>query len=563
MKLSEVPDTPGDQPAQRLKLSQVGETAKEEGGSALGALWRSFLTGTGDIIRGGAQIGARMGPEAPQFAQPGDRESLIRRVDTETQQREQQYQADPRTQAHPIASAIGRIGGNVATTLPMAAIPAGGATMPARLGVSALTGAVAAPLTQPVTGGNFGAEKMKQAGAGLVGGAAGAALGEVVGSTLGRAIAGNNPAAVDALTTRAYRRTVKPSRSGQQSAPALASQDQRILSAVDNIIAEKPNLTLTDPSGTQVTGQLPRTLRQFSEAIDQTKRTLFREYSQMSQQAGVQGAMVDLMPTVQAMRAAAARPEVGHLHPNVAAELNRLADTFEHVRAYTPEEAQDVIQNLNRTIASFYNNPTEEIISGASALGNITPTLRASLDQAIETFQGPGYQMLRNRYGALRSIEKDVAVSVQREANKIPGGVAGTFSNIAASEEALRGVFTFNLAALGRAGAIKAAQVAVKHINGPNRAISRLFEKRAASMQPRNSTLQMIGQGIRGYTPGVGAVGGAMTGADRVRAQRKVSEIQGNLHNAKRKGDMASVQDLTRDLAEAQAEYRKAAPLVA
>jgi hypothetical protein len=48
--------------------------------------------------------------------------------------------------------------------------------------------------------------------------------------------------------------------------------------------------------------------------------------------------------------------------------------------------------------------------------------------------------------------------------------------------------------------------------------------------------------------------------ADRMKAARKVGDIQRDLYAAKRRGDLAEAQKLTGDLAEAHGEYRKIAP---
>jgi hypothetical protein len=303
-------------------------------------------------------------------------------------------------------------------------------------------------------------------------------------SALSQAIASNNSQAVDQAMIRRYRSTIKPQRLIAGSEGQLASQDSRIMTAVDNIIANRQSLQLTDASGNVVRGALPRSLRQFSEAVDQTKTQIFKQYDAMSRAAGDLGVQVNLAPVIQQLRAVAKTPEVVDLHPNLATEAERLAQNFEARGFYTPSAAQDVIQNLNKTLQGFYRNPTHDTVSRASLLAPVATTLRGELDKAIESAQGPGYQALRQQYQAIRSVEKDVASAVQREANKIPGGLAGTFADLAASEEAIRGVLTLNPALLLRAGGVKAAKQAVKYINDPNRAIERLFTRRASSLAP-------------------------------------------------------------------------------
>jgi hypothetical protein len=299
-------------------------------------------------------------------------------------------------------------------------------------------------------------------------------------SALGDAIATNNPGAVDSYITRRYRSVVKPPPGTAKAESGIAQQDQRILTTVDQIIGNRAGLKLTDAAP----GQLPRSLRQFSEAIDQTKKSLFQKYDAMAQQSGDVGVQVDLAPVISELRSIGTRPEVVDLHPELIPQAEQLARNFEARGFYTPSAAQDAIENLNRTLQAFYKNPTEQTVGRANLLAPVARTLRSQLDAAIESAQGPGYQALRSQYGALTSVEKDVARSVQREANKIPGGLAGTFADMAASEEAIRGVLTLNPAALARAGGIRAAKAAVKYVNDPNRAIERMFVRRATPQVP-------------------------------------------------------------------------------
>ena len=163
----------------------------QDGGSTVGALWKGFLHGAGDIVYGGAQIGARMGEATDTGFGPEMAPGSAQRVDQAARSREQAYQTSPAVAAHPIASGTGRVGGTVASTAPLAALPGGGAaTFLGRLGLAAAMGALAGS-TQPVTEGDYWTEKTKQVGAG---GAAGVAL-----PAVGRALAPVGNAAVQAM----------------------------------------------------------------------------------------------------------------------------------------------------------------------------------------------------------------------------------------------------------------------------------------------------------------------------------------------------------------------------
>jgi hypothetical protein len=490
------------------KMRGGGEQA-DAGESTLGALWKGFLHGAGDVPYGVAQIAQhaaapfkqpiqravnalRMGG-GPQGQQPPDMDQMIR-------QREQVYEQSPAVRAHPIASGAGRLAGEMAATAPLAAI-GGAATIPGRIGMGAVTGALAAA-AQPVTGRNFATEKLKQAGLGAGGGLAGEALGSV----LGKAIAGNSPQAVEAALTRNYRQAVKPGLVGPKNFSRLASADRNMLGAVDSIINERQHLTFDDPSGgAPIIGKLPKTLSQFSDAIEQVKSTLFKSYDQKVSQAGPR---VDMAPVVQEMRQLASSPELA-LPSNSALKTSLLkdADHFEKVGSYSTEDAQQLIQHLNKKIQSAYRAGGQEAVSYSTAMAPVLKTFRSELDSAVTQFQGPGYQALRDQYMRLRSIEEGVAKAVNREGNKVPGGFGAHLVDLGLSGVALHALATANLKELGVAAATKAAQYALRWYNSPNRAIERLFANRLASQTPPSALQQGIGSAL----PGIGALGGGLT----------------------------------------------------
>jgi hypothetical protein len=189
VKLSEIPDTPADAQPKGRKLSEIPEAAPPSG---IAGFFRGLLRGGRDVLEGGAQIGARMqaaGPEegAGAFDVPEQRAALPGRVDQAVSQGEQAYQASPATQAHPLASGLGRIGGNVlASGALTAGLPGGllaggamrGASLPMRMGMGAAQGAAGAAMQPVDPNDDYWSSKGKQVAAGfVVGGALPGAIG--------------------------------------------------------------------------------------------------------------------------------------------------------------------------------------------------------------------------------------------------------------------------------------------------------------------------------------------------------------------------------------------------
>lgn len=177
-----------------------GEDKEQAAARARASSFQGFASGVKhgftDLFYGGAQLGARMGPEegGAAFADPAELEKRKQTVDTTVAKRETEYQADPAVQAHPGWAYAGDIGGQVAASAPLFALPGAAATMPARAIGAAIPGGVVAaaePVTSPgdkpgefKAPDDYGSQKALQ----VAGGVAGAAIGQPVGEYIGAGV---------------------------------------------------------------------------------------------------------------------------------------------------------------------------------------------------------------------------------------------------------------------------------------------------------------------------------------------------------------------------------------
>lgn len=133
------------------------------------ALWEGLKRGGRDVLEQGASVGARMmqaGPEegAGAFDVPAQRQAAAASVAPEMQRSAQAYAQSPAVQQHPAMAGAGRVGGNVAASAPMMAVPgASGAGM--ALGGRALLGAGMGAATGGAPGAVAGAATGGLAGA--------------------------------------------------------------------------------------------------------------------------------------------------------------------------------------------------------------------------------------------------------------------------------------------------------------------------------------------------------------------------------------------------------------
>lgn len=205
----------------RLK-ERAGETSAdakpEETPSSLTAFGHGIRHGAEKLFYGGAQLGARMGPEEgagaftdlTQFEKRGGEPisatvagptppSRLEVVDQATAKMQQEYEDDPARRAHPYWAGAGDIGGEIVATAPLfAAMPVGALpTLGARIAGAALPGSLIGtmqPVTSkegkeivPVKEGEYGGAKAAQVAESGVGAMVGQPVGEGVGALAGAA----------------------------------------------------------------------------------------------------------------------------------------------------------------------------------------------------------------------------------------------------------------------------------------------------------------------------------------------------------------------------------------
>lgn len=311
----------------------------------------------------------------------------------------------------------------------------------------------------------------------------------------------------------AFTRAVKPTVAGKATRTQLENYRNQVRSAVDSVIQNMPNLHFADEKGNVTTGRLPRSLEEFGDAIEQTREAIFKQYDALQRLAGGQvenvtpasgtnlippgtswqegGSKVPLHDVASELSKIWNDPVVQDLHPDLAGYAQARARAFLTRGSYSTEEAQRAIQNLNASLKAFYRNPSYETASRASVDAMVANQLRSKLDDVITKAVGPGYQELKNRYGALKAIEKEVnnRASVVARQEK-GGGLFGRIAGVASAEEVLRGFLTLDPVALARGAAMKGFAEIVKMRRDPNRVIAKLFE-RADQSQPSTPSTSM------------------------------------------------------------------------
>lgn len=300
---------------------------------------------------------------------------------------------------------------------------------------------------------------------------------------------------------------IRPGVEGNRTFAQSSQYHQRAQQAVKTIIDNHSQgaLKLTDEFG-EATPTLPKNLRQFSQAIDQSKRNIYDQYNHMAVASGEAGAIVDLSPIPAELMNVANNRALQKSAPGVADYARTRAKAFsgdstktdgvtsQRANTFTAEEAQQAIAIYNQSLEAFNKNPSYDTASRAYIDSLIVNHLRKGLDASIEKATGPGYQSLKNEYGALKTIEKDVSRRAIVDARKNPKGLLD-FSDVFSGGQVVHGLMSMNPATVGTGIASKIIANIYKLKNDPNRIVSTMFDK-AGKMYTPKQRLDIQAQGV-------------------------------------------------------------------
>lgn len=282
---------------------------------------------------------------------------------------------------------------------------------------------------------------------------------------------------LDAVIDEGISKGIRPTVAGKESLASRERYTENSRSAVKTIVQNKDQLQLLDENGQPLPkGTLPQNLDQFSQALDQTKTRIFKEYNDLQVQAGQKGLTVKLDPLVSELMKVADDPTIQDLAPGVAEYAKARATALSRRAQYTPEQAQAAAQTLNAKLQAFYKNPNPNDLSVSVVDALIKNHLVEGLDNAVlEATNSPSYMPLRQRYGALKAIEKDLnhrAVVFARQSNK------GFFdlSTVFSYGDIVKGIASQNAPLVAKGLFQKAVAEYFKFRNNPNTIIRDMFQ---------------------------------------------------------------------------------------
>lgn len=272
-----------------------------------------------------------------------------------------------------------------------------------------------------------------------------------------------------------YNRAIKPTVVGKGNAGQIEQANTQVVSGLKTIAENKDNLKLTDMNGETITGETPKTLDQLTQAIAQTKKTIFEQYDALAKQAGDVGVNVDTTAIASELSPIIDSKSLSIANPSAVTYAEKLQQRLMQTGSVDATTAQEVIQHYNESLKAFYKNPSYETASNVQIDALIANKFRTALDNGISDLTGEQYGALKKQYGSLASMEKDVAHRNVVFGRQNEVGLMGNLANISSGAEVIRGILTLDPKSVAIGTGIKGIQLWMKYLNNPDKAIANIF----------------------------------------------------------------------------------------
>lgn len=267
-------------------------------------------------------------------------------------------------------------------------------------------------------------------------------------------------------------KAIRPTVAGKRTAGQTNKYYSKAKQAVEAIVRNKNRLNLTDDLGNPVDG-LPQNLAQFTQAVASTKKTVFKQYDELAKSTKQ---LIDPKPIIRQLRIFSKNKSVNLVSPGAAKYADEVAARLANYGTDTAQGIQDTIAMFNANLKSFYQNPSYSSASKAQVDALVANNLRRKLDKMITRATGKGYRELKEQYGALIAIEREVNHRAIIDARKNVKGLVD-FSDIYSGAQAVHAIATQNPALYASAATAKGIARYYKMLNDPNNVVKKMFSE--------------------------------------------------------------------------------------
>lgn len=312
--------------------------------------------------------------------------------------------------------------------------------------------------------------------------AAGAALGAVAGAGLGaggalaregivggvklaqkpfRSLETKTAEAIDSAIDKGLKPSVKKTAEKSQQFRTQAREAFNVINEYRPTLARE---------GEEAGVRNPENRAEMLDALQQAKKQLFNEYDNLTRESGEIGAKFDPTPILHRLDNISRDKAY---NTETRAYAVKLMDEVGELKGENFGVVQERIKDFNSSLAGYYEGRVNK--SKARLDASVASLMREITDTQVNSLTGGNWQGLRNKYGSLSAIERDLERQVAVEARK---NAAGFFdiTDIFTGGDLTAGILTANPALIARGMAGRGIKEAIKWVNNPNRYIKNAFE---------------------------------------------------------------------------------------
>lgn len=273
------------------------------------------------------------------------------------------------------------------------------------------------------------------------------------------------------VLAEAIDKSIKPSVSSVKTPAVRARYYQKANEAFHVINENKPTFE------GEVVARNPKTQAETLEAIHQSKQKIFKEYDNLAEQSGRYGARYNPKPVLSELEKYSL--DIGN-SPEARGYALHQIQSLKELEGALPSQVQKRIADYNSSLEGFYLGRVDKAKARVDA--SIANKMREQLDDMVRNTTGGEYQIVKNDYGALSSIEKDLARQVANQARKQHKGFFD-ITDVFTGGDITSGILTMNPGLVIRGVAGKVIKNRIKFLNNPDRFIQKAFE--AVERAPR------------------------------------------------------------------------------
>ncbi len=234
-------------------------------------------------------------------------------------------------------------------------------------------------------------------------------------------------------------------------------------------VINKYKPTFVDENGDNVSRN-PRTLSELFQAVGQAKSKIFNLYDDIAQKSGETGAKFNAQPTIEKMQKIVNNKSYS---PEVRNYVESQIPAIYELHGESPNIIQNRLKEYNNNLNAFYDGRISKAKAEVDA--SIANSLRTDLDQLISNTNSQPYQALKNEYGALSDIEKEVGRQNAIQARKASKGLL-SFTDIFTGGDITAGILTMNPPRIVKGVVGKSIEAIYKRLNNPDTYIKNAFD---------------------------------------------------------------------------------------